>query len=95
MLARAVAAADMPVADLVLDADELELIDDLLPEPAFGPSSAAMTGAALLPMSGSKLISIRVPNKVINAFKELAGRSGSRYQSLMNRTLNTAVRGFA
>ena len=96
MLARAIAMAHLPVPDLVLDTPELELTEDaLVLEAAFGASSAAKSGDAPLPEYGTKPISIRVPRRVIRAFKLQAARTGANYQGLMNRVLNTAANGFA
>ena len=95
-LDRAMANLALSLPDLQFDNDDLKLIDDeFLLEPAFGSPKAAKSGEAPLPMSGTTPICIRLPNRVINAFKLQADKKGTRYQTLINRTLNTATRDFS
>lgn len=95
-LDRAMANLDLSLPDLQFDNDDLELIDDeFLLEPAFSSPGAAKSGEAPLPMSGTTPICIRLPNRVINAFKLEADKKGTRYQTLINRTLNTATGEFS
>lgn len=95
-LDRAMANLDLSLPDLQFDNDDLELIDDeFLLEPAFGSPGAAKSGEAPLPMSGTTPICIRLPNRVINAFKLEADKKGTRYQTLIKRTLNTATGDFS
>lgn len=87
---------DLSLPDLQFDNVDLDLIDDeFLLEPASGSPGAAKSGEAPLPMSGTTPICIRLPNRVINAFKLEADKKGTRYQTLINRTLNTATGDFS
>jgi len=45
-------------------------------------------------VNGTKPISIRVPNRIIRAFKARAAATGTSYQTLMNRALKSAADGF-
>lgn len=69
--------------DLVLDFDL-----DPMPPPA--SSDPAPSPEPLL--TGTKKITIRLPNRLLAAYRTQAKRSGTRYQTLMVRTLNTASR---
>lgn len=56
-------------------------------------SSSAV--AASEPVSGTKPITIRLQNRVVNAFKARAAESGASYQTLMHRALADAAEEFA
>lgn len=43
------------------------------------------------PITGTKPITIRVPNRVLRKFRQKAARTGTAYQTLMNRALQDAV----
>ena len=43
------------------------------------------------PITGTKLVSIRVPNRVLRKFRQQAEKTGTAYQTLMNRALQDAV----
>ena len=45
-------------------------------------------------LSSSKRITVRVPTKVLTAIKARAKSTGTRYQTLLNRTLRSAVAGW-
>lgn len=45
-------------------------------------------------LSSSKRITVRVPTKVLTAIKVRAKATGTRYQTLLNRTLRSAVAGW-
>ncbi len=45
--------------------------------------------------SGTKPVSLRIPNRVINAFRAEAIKTGASYQTLMIRALADAAEGFA
>ena len=79
-LDRAMANLALSLPDLQFDNVDMDLIDDeFLLEPAFGSPSAATSGAAPIPMSGSCQICIRVPARVVHEFKVQAGKTGRRY----------------
>ena len=98
ILTRAIAAAEIPLEDLTFDPMDLDfdiVLDDISTTPAFTTSKAVRSCKAPLPMSGTTPICIRLPNRVINAFKLEADKKGTRYQTLINRTLNWATRDFS
>ena len=47
------------------------------------------------PITGTKPITIRVPNRVLRKFWQEAERTGTPYQTLMNRALQDGVDAFA
>ena len=60
--------------------------------PIIEPTPAA---AAPEPVSGTKPVTIRIPNRVINVFKAEAKKTGRGYQTLMRRSLADAAEKFA
>lgn len=74
---------------------ELDDIDALLERLASEKTTpeAGTHGAAAptLPACGTKPVSIRIHNRVINAFKAEAARTGTPYQTLMHRSLADAA----
>lgn len=46
-------------------------------------------------VSGTKAVSLRIPCRVINAFKYQSMETGTNYQTLMNRALAEAAESFA
>lgn len=46
-------------------------------------------------VSGTKAVSLRIPFRVINAFKAQSIKTGTNYQTLMNRALAEAAENFA
>lgn len=79
---------------------EAELADvddflDVLTTPSLPVSALAATVAASEPVSGTKPITILLHNRVINAFKDEASRTGANYQTLMHRALADATEEFA
>lgn len=57
-------------------------------------SKSAGDGPATEPVSGRKPVTIRVPNRVLQAFRKQADKTGTAYQTLMNRALESAADGF-
>lgn len=78
---------DIPDVDL--------LIDSLGPMPVLEVESIPTTGKVPEYVMGTKHVSIRIPNRVVNAFKAEATKSGKNYQTLMNRILADAAEKFA
>lgn len=95
LLQRIMAVADQPLPGMEFDPAELDVdIDELysrLPPPSF---KSPTTDVPAPPMSGTQLICIRVPARVIHAFKVQAVKTGGNYQTIMNRALNAAAKGF-
>lgn len=94
----AMAAADMPVLEMEFDDAELSIDWDALP-PMTAPASAKAAGAAgaavsTFPLSGTRPVCIRIPARVIRAFKTQAEKTGGCYQTIMNRALREAAAGF-
>lgn len=69
----------------VLSLDEAETIT----------SKSAGVGPSTEPVSGRKPVTIRVPNRVLRAFRQRADKTGTAYQTLMNRALESAAEEFA
>jgi len=70
------------------------LLDGLLTS-ATPTSEPTPARAAPEPVSGTKSITIRIHNRVVNAFKAKAAEMGTSYQTLMHRTLADAAEAFA
>lgn len=95
ILARAIAAADMPLPELDLQVEDIEMsLDDLPPPPTLVRSKVIEPAGKSLPASGTHPICIRVPARVIRAFQAQAADTGTSYQTLMNRALNAAAAGY-
>lgn len=71
------------------------LIDSLGPMPALADESIPATGPVPEYVTDTKHVSIRIPNRVVNAFKAEAIKAGKNYQTLMNRVLADAAGKFA
>ena len=71
------------------------LIDSLGPMPVLADESTPTTGKVPEYVTGTKHVSIRIPNRVVNAFKAEAIKAGKNYQTLMNRVLADAAEKFA
>ena len=103
LIPRISAAADAPIAVLEFEPNELEfdLIDVGVEElhrieglrSSTGPA-VPTAAATLLHVHGRHPILIRVPKRVIQAFKNEAKRTGGCYQTLMNKSLKVAAEGF-
>ena len=57
-------------------------------------NDAVMRSMLSADLSSSKRITIRVPSKVLAAIRARAKASGTKYQTLLNRTLKSAVTGW-
>jgi len=93
VLSRARAMADELIPELDLSLDELDLLEGEVPD-FIMPLEAIRTGPGAIPgdddtspISGTQRISIRVPKRVLRAFKSRARKTGVPYQTLMNRVL--------
>ena len=94
-LAMAMAAMDEPAPEFVFDDAFLNFDWEAdVPTPPAGASEPVLLSADKLPAYGSHPISIRVPARVIRAFKAQAARTGGSYQTLMNQALNQATTAF-
>ncbi len=95
MLDRVLAEADEPLAVMDFDAEEFNAsinVDDLPPPPA--TVKPVGTAASSSPLNGTRPICIRIPVRVIHAFKAQASKTGGCYQVLMNRAMAAAAAGF-
>ena len=99
ILTRAIAAAEIPLEDLTFDPMDLDfdfdiVLDDISTTPAFTTSKAVRSYKAALPLSGTHPICIRVPARIIKAFRVQADKTGARHQTLMIRALQAAANSF-
>lgn len=89
------AVADQPILDMDFDFDDLNLsLDALLSLPSYTPPKVSAVAAALPSLSGTRSICIRVPARVIHAFRVQAAKTGGSYQTIMNRALKAAAAGY-
>ena len=92
VLDRIMEAAKEPLPEFTFIEDDLDLelgeLPEFIPSP---PVAVTKSAAPLPPLSGTKAIQIRVPARVIRAFKLEAERTGGQYQTLMNRALKAAA----
>jgi hypothetical protein len=68
----------------------LEIDFDALP-----PAAAPIAACPTLPVTGTRKITIRIPNRILASCKARAHLTGGRYQTLIVRTLNAASREWA
>jgi predicted DNA binding CopG/RHH family protein len=95
ILERIKAAADQPFPDMNFDIDALDVdFDDLCAWSPATPVKSSTTDTPAASLSGTKSICIRVPARVIHAFKVEAAKTGGSYQTIMNRALSGAAAGF-
>lgn len=95
MIGGILAAADLPFLEMEFDDAELNAdLDDLPPLPAVATIKSVGAAGTTLPLNGTHPISIRLPVRVIRAFKAQASKTGGNYQTMMNRALREAVSGF-
>lgn len=88
-----IALEDMPVSELKFDSEDADLdLREDLPFLADVIGKKPAPDATMLPVSGTHPICIRVPARVIRAFKLRADKTGCSYQTLMNRALAAAVK---
>lgn len=83
--ARALEMADAPFPDLEIELEDLDLS---APAPA---GITADTHAGLTVAGKSQKITIRIPTRVLAAFRAQAAKTGVPYQRLMNRALRSAT----
>lgn len=80
--------------DLDIDIDIDIDIDELYPPLPLVSEKLSAIDIPTPTLCGTKPICIRVPARVIHAFKMQAAKTGANYQTIMNRVLNNAVAGF-
>lgn len=88
----------LTVEDLLREQPEIELnletpefdIDELLAETKFTPNPPKAS-KALPPVSGKQSITIRIDRRVLLTFREQAEKTGTPYQTLINRALQDAA----
>lgn len=86
--------ADIPVS--AIEDEDWSLFEVMSPDEAETlTSKTAGDGSATEPVSGRKPVTIRVPNRVLLAFRKQADKTGTAYQTLMNRALESAAEEFA
>lgn len=90
---RALAVADQPITAMNFDFDDLDY-DDLHAGSPAAPVKAPSAAAPVPSLSGTSPICIRVPARVIHAFKAESAKTGRPYQTMMNRALKIAAEGF-
>lgn len=89
------AAADAPFPEIDFDIDEFNVdLDQLFPADYLSELRPVTAAVPLTPVSGTRPILIRVPERVIRAFRIEAERKGVGYQTLMNRALKATADGF-
>ena len=98
LIPRILAAADAPIAVLEFEPSELDFdLDEPLAN-VFSPELPAAPAAKVpetpVSMYKSHPILIRIPERVIRAFKNEAKRTGGCYQTLMNKSLKVVAEGF-
>lgn len=87
--ARALEMADVPFPDLEIELEDLDLS---APAPAgITAGVTADTHAGLTVAGKSQKITIRIPTRVLAAFRAQAAKTGVPYQRLMNRALRSAT----
>lgn len=95
LMPRILAAAEAPLAEIEFDPADFNVDLDELPPADYLSAPGPVTAAVpLRPVSGTRAILIRVPERVIRAFKIEAERTGGHYQTLMNRALKVEAEGF-
>lgn len=100
ILERSCSAIDEPVqgiefTDAELDFDmKLDINSDI--DFSASPPLPSTPGTSLVkaPCTGTRKISIRVSNAVLDAFREQAKRKGTKPQTLINRVLKEQLKGW-
>lgn len=85
------AAEDIPILDLDLDFDSADLDFDWSSMPEPSTSSPVAGPAPPMLMTGTQKISIRVPRRILAAFKKKSALTGVPYQRLVNQVLKAAA----
>ena len=99
LLARLDAPNPLVVPDIALESEKIdndwslftELHPELHPESYKSATELASAGRLKSTVSGSKPITIRIPNRVLHEFRRQTDRTGVPYQTLMNRVLAEAA----
>ena len=96
MVARVLAfdAESLQEEDLVIDGLDFDMDESLawtLAPPPLKPPTATPTPVSL---PGTRMICIRVPERVIHAYKVESAKTGRPYQTMMNRALKTVAESF-
>lgn len=87
--------SELPHTEISFDLPDSDFDLSALPPPVFSMArKKSVSDAMSLPVCGTHPISIRVPARVIRAFKLRALATGCSYQTLMNRALREAAAGF-
>lgn len=81
---------EQSLAPLEIDED-WSLLKDVRAELFEETERAASTGSRVSPVSGTKSISLRVPNRVLRVYRQQSEKTGTAYQVLMNRALQEAA----
>ena len=88
----------LTVEDLLREQPEIEFnleipefdIEKLLADTKFTPNTPKVSKAPL-PVSGKQSITIRIDRRVLLTFREQAEKTGTPYQTLINRALQDAA----
>jgi uncharacterized protein (DUF4415 family) len=94
MVARVMAFEAESLSEEVFISDGLDFNMDESLAWALAPAPTKLPASLPVPVSGSRLISIRVPERVIHAFKAESAKTGRPYQTMMNRALKTVAESF-
>lgn len=95
LMPRILAAADAPFPEIDFDIDEFNVdLDQLFPADYLSAPRPVTAAVPLPPVSGTRPVFIRVPERVIRAFKIEAQSKGVGYQTLMSRALLQAAEHF-
>ena len=71
--------------EMLLEPLEIDF-DTLPPTPVLGAAAPAVA------VTGTRKVTIRIPNRIVASCRAKAARTGTRYQTLIVRTLNAATR---
>ena len=85
---------DVGIMSPMKDEIALDLDDDYEPTSPL-PSRSPTSPLPTVSTRGSRKISIRVPNRIVDALKAKAKASGTKYQTLINRALKAAAAAWA
>ena len=95
ILRRALEAADDPVVDLELEVEDLDLtVSGFVPSPSKVTSDSASAPHAIRVPHGTVKISVRIPGRILAAFKTRAVERRQPYQKLLNQALRDTVKGW-
>lgn len=81
-------------SDLVITDEECSLFDLMEMDARRIESKGGRDACPTPVLCGSKPITIRVPNRVLQAFRDQSDKTGTKYQTLMNRALRDAAEAF-